>query len=439
MLFKFNSFYLLLLACAILAPAASAPNYHHYCPHCEEEVWEEVPCEELATTKRPTTTTTERQKPKPPTYAPITQKPHTTARPPVKKTTTIKPRTEHYTTPTPVVTTTASTAYNKCYSECKRSCKEFCRKVTANGASQKQITQVTKTTHRVPNGQHNWEHVHQHGFVPDQQILYTPVLQSTGPSHPPAIYPIETNNELVNPYVHRNLAYKVQPALTPLSGQPLHPQPVAIAYSQQTPNLYKDSQVTNIFPDALLESSYSVDELTRLLQMESVNKEVANSYTQSAIHGPTYAIHSSLPPTPLTTTPIYHPLSLSYGFPMSVPATGEPKYENNSSESQYKELLLDVRPQSHASSLMAASDPQYANYVNKIGLSEPQVYDGASPPSPPSQASSDQQSLDTLSYHNAHGDHNTEYLNSISYGSDYAPPTSNYAPQPELNAASYSI
>ncbi|XP_050321324.1 sialidase [Bactrocera neohumeralis] len=434
MLLKSDSFYFLVLACAIIAPAASAPNYHHYCPQCEEEVWEEVPCEEVATTSRPTTTTTAR--PKPPTYAPTTQRPHTTARSPVKKTTTTKPRTAHHTTPTPPVTTTAATTYNNCYCECKGGCKEFCRKVTVNGAAQaaqKQITQVTKTTHRVPNGQLNSEHVHLLRFVPDSQTSYTPVQPSTQHSIPSAIYPINPNNELVNPYLHRNLAYKVQPAMPPPSGPSLQPQPVAIAYPQSAPNLYEDSQVTNIYPDTLLESSYSVDELTRLLQMENLNKAAANSYTQS-INGPSYAVHDSLPQTPLSTAPIYQPLSLSLGFPLPADAS---KYENNSSESQYKELRLDVRSQSYASPLLPASESQYANYVHKIDLSEPQLYAVASPSLPAHQAGYDQHSSATLSCHNIYDDPSTEYMNSISYGSEYGSPTSSYAPQTGLYAPSY--
>ncbi|XP_018783253.1 PREDICTED: mucin-5AC [Bactrocera latifrons] len=430
MLLKSVTFCFLVLACAIFAPAASTSNYHHYCPQCEEEVWEEVPCEEVATTSRPSTTTTARPQPS------TTRRPHTTAHPPVKKTTTTKPRVAQYITPTPPVTTTAATTYNNCYCECKGGCKEFCRKVTVNGAAQatqKQITQVTKTTQRVPNGQLNSEHVHQLKFVPDSQTTYTPVQPSTQSSLPPAIYPIHRNKELINPYLNTNLAYKVQPAMLPQSGPPIQSQPVAIAYPQPAQNLYEDPQVTNIYPDALLESSYSVDELTRLLQMEHLNNAATNSYTQS-INGPSYAIHGSFPQTPPSTAPIYQPHSLSYGIPTSA---AESNYESNSSESQYKEDRLDIRSQSYASPLLPASEPQYANYVHKMDLSESQFYTVASPSLPSQQAGYDQLSSSTVGCHNTYDDHSTKFLNSISYGTEYAPPPLDYIPQSELYLPSY--
>lgn len=172
------------------------------------------------------------------------------------------------TTTAPLTSTPVPSAYNNCYYECKGGYKEFCRKVTINGPSQKQITQITKTTHRVPNGQMNSEHVHQHRFVSDLNIPYAPITPLTKLSVPPAVYRIERVNERVNPYVHPNLAYKVQPALPPLPSSP-----VPISYPQHSPNIYEYTKDGNAYPDASLESSYSVDELTRPLLMESLNKD----------------------------------------------------------------------------------------------------------------------------------------------------------------------
>ncbi|XP_011190247.2 mucin-2 [Zeugodacus cucurbitae] len=427
MLLKFCSLNLLLvLVYAVLMSPASAT---HFFPRCDEEMWEEVPCEQIVSPSSTTTTTT--AKPIQPTYAPTTQKPYTTTRPPVKKTTTIRTPTIHTTSPAPLTSTTTSTVYNNCYCECKVGCKEFCRKVTGKDASQKQITQITKTTHRVPNGQLNSEHVHQHRFVPDPHVPYTPYVPPTKPTIPHPVYPIEPPKKVVNPYVHTNLAYKIQPRLPPLPAPPTQLPPVHIVYPQKTQNIYEEDKDTNIYPDALLESSYSVDELTRLLQMESLNKDAGNSYTQPAIYGPSYTVHGNIQPS----APIYHPPPTTYGH--STPATPAeyPKHENNSSASPYTSAVLSSSSHRDPSSLGPSANPPYANYVNKIGLSEPQLYGAASPPS---QANSDQQSSASLSYHTAHSNPSAEYLNSIPYGSYYAPPAAGgYAPQSEPYAAPY--
>ncbi|XP_004521604.1 proteoglycan 4 [Ceratitis capitata] len=436
MLLKCYSFKLLLLLLgAVVAPAVATPNFRHFCQNCEEEVWEEVPCPEITTTTSTTTTTTA----PPTTPLPTTRRPYTTAYEYAKRTTTTKRPLVYRTTAAPPVaaTTTPSSAYNKCYYECKVGCKEFCRKVTVNGASQKQITQITKTSHRVPNGQFNSEHVHQHRFVPDPQKLYAPpVLPPTKPASATHFdYPQEPATEPIRRYAQPNLAYKVQSAVphAPIVHMPTQPLPVS--YPQQLPNVYDEAKVTNIYPDALLKSSYSVDELTHLLQMENLSKNSATSYSQPAV----YSTQGSVPLTPLAPTPIYHspsPSHVGYLSP-APPSPAAPKSLGTSSTPEYKSPNACYKTDNYATSLVGSAEYQYDNYINKVTVESSELYSSLPVLSATAHASNHHQSSSPLHYHSAYSNPTDEYMNSSPYLTHYTSPVTGYDPLPQSYAGSY--
>ncbi|XP_053958240.1 putative uncharacterized protein DDB_G0291608 [Anastrepha ludens] len=451
MLLKYEELNFLLLICAIMMPVAMSSNCRrHFCPHCEEEVWEEVPCDQIS--RRRSTTTTATESPKLPTYAPTTPMPYTTERPYTRRTPTQAPVTYSRTT-VPSAQSTTSSSYQSCYCECKVGCKQFCRKVTVNGTTQNHITQITKTSRRVPNGHLNTEHVHQHIFVPD---TYEP--PSTKSTDSAGAHPIELPNVLENSYRYPKLAYKVQPSI--------ENQPRPYSQTGHTPFTYEDFKLVNSHSEALLDSSYSVDDLTRLLQMEN-EKEGSNTLYQPNVHA-TYGsapFYPSPPPAssysdsaPTTKprnednsyrskVPLLTPgrsasssaknVHAAYGsapfYPSPPPAssysdsapTTKPRNEDNS----YRSKVPILTPGRSASSSMplSSSGPQYANYINKGSSSHSHQHESAKPLPP--NSNNDQKNAPSLNNHATYYNPNEDYTNSMAYGYYYDIPMSeNYVP-----------
>ncbi|XP_054743022.1 uncharacterized protein LOC129247761 [Anastrepha obliqua] len=394
MLLKYEELTFLLLICAIMMPVAMSSNCRrHFCPQCEEEVWEEVPCDQISRRRSTTTTTTE--SPKLPTYAPTTQMPYTTERPYTKRTPTQAPVTYSRTT-VPSVQSTTSSSYQSCYCECKVGCKQFCRKLTVNGTTQKQITHITKTSRRVPNGHLNTEHVHQHRFVPDTYEPPSTKSTDSAGAHP---------NVQENSYRYPKLAYKVQPSV--------QNQPRLYSQTGHTPFTYEDSKLGDSHSEALLDSSYSVDDLSRLLQIES-EKEGSNTLYQPNVH----AAYGSAPfyPSP--------PPASSYSD--SAPTT-EPRNEDNSYRS--KAPILTPGRSAPSSMPLSSSGPQYANYINKGSSSHPHQHESAKPLPP--NSNNDQKNSPSLNNHATYYNSNEDYTNSMAYGYYYDITMSeNYVPNP---------
>lgn len=141
------------------------------CYECEEEVWEEVPCDDIpsnSTTISPPLPCYFTTTPTPPTTTvtnPITTTMPTTTTPATTTpTTTTTPITTMpittTTTPSPT-TTTPKDPYNKCYCECKVGCKEFCRKIVVNPDPKIQVVQVSKITAPKAQGPIEYTHYHQ--------------------------------------------------------------------------------------------------------------------------------------------------------------------------------------------------------------------------------------------------------------------------------------
>lgn len=150
------------------------------CYECEEEVWEEVPCDDIpsnsTTVSTPLFSSTPIYKPTTPSPKPTTYKP-STAKPtkPYKTTTPYPVTTKPYpTTPSPEYTTPKD-PYKKCYCECKLGCKEFCRKVVINEPDQ-QIVQVSKISVPVEKGRIESTHFLQRELIPkaDKPDDYVP-------------------------------------------------------------------------------------------------------------------------------------------------------------------------------------------------------------------------------------------------------------------------
>ncbi|XP_067625615.1 uncharacterized protein [Eurosta solidaginis] len=388
MLLKCVSINLLLLLCVVtLTPAAVAPSYRHFCPQCEEEVWEEVPCDEIS---KCTTTTTTTASPILLTV-PTTPQPYTTSRPYILKqpAPTQAPLAYIHNVTANAANTPSTTpsTYNRCYCECKVGCKEFCRKVTVDGATDKQITQISKTSHRLPHGNIETDHVHLHRFVPDAAPApYNPSIHAASAvvTNAPLIhkvYPIETNNEHAEPYVQSNLAYEVQPALqqppnpqlAPQLAQSLPPHAVLpqsqahaipVSYSQHARAIYENPKDTYTYPDVLMDASYSVDELTRLLQMESLNKDTPITYGQPTLYTPAYnAAHNSIPTASNTnglssaSSTLHNPISQP-----SSPASNQASLESTVAQKHKHNLSL---PHYESTNPGCSSVPQYANYIDK--------------------------------------------------------------------------
>ncbi|XP_017464700.1 PREDICTED: mucin-5AC [Rhagoletis zephyria] len=414
---KCTSFGLLLLLSAIVAPVFSSPNHRHFRSHCEDEVWEEVPCEQIST--RSTTTTTTTESPPRTTNAPTTQRPSTTPRPYTKPPT---PAPEVYITTTAAsVSSTTPSTYQNCYYECKGGCKEFCRKVTVDGASEKQVTQITKTSHRVPNGQLHSEHVHQQIFVPlptpyTPHVPYTPATSATPIAHLSAtqeIYPPPSTNELSNSYGHTQLAYKIQ------APQPI--LPTTYAKASPAPSIYDNSKSDNNYSEALLDASYSVDDLTRLLQMENLNRNSATAYYQPAVYGPSYASNAEVPLYTIQPASPYHLPLPEPKYSSSAPTYAEANKSYPVVPPQYKNPA-ESNPATPSPSTATSSATQYTNYINKGYSSGPTQYGSAAEPN------KDQQSAHSLTHQAVYSDPSVEYENSIPYNSL----ASAYAPRPQL-------
>ncbi|XP_005187345.2 uncharacterized protein LOC101899429 [Musca domestica] len=137
-----------------------AEAYPSSCFECEEEVWEEVPCDEI-----PSNSTTI----VPPAYTYPTTTSYSTARPETSTTaTTPTTTTISTTTPYPLTTTTTPShdPYKKCYCECKNGCKDFCRKVVVNPQSKSQIIQITEVSQPLPQGRLESTYYHSSKLVP---------------------------------------------------------------------------------------------------------------------------------------------------------------------------------------------------------------------------------------------------------------------------------
>lgn len=137
-------------------------GYPGGCYECEEEVWEEVPCDQI-----PSNSTTI----EPPYITTTTAKPETTTTTTTTSTTTTSTTpsttTTSSTTPASTDTTTPSNdPYQKCYCECKAGCKEFCRKVVVHPEIKDQIIQVSEVSQPVPQGRLESTHYHHRKLIP---------------------------------------------------------------------------------------------------------------------------------------------------------------------------------------------------------------------------------------------------------------------------------
>lgn len=152
--------------------------YRKGCYECEEEVWEEVPCDDIPsniTTVSPLYHTSK------PTYKSATANPAPTT----NKPTTATPKPKPYPTapsssPPPIILqtttmspdlTTLKDPFKKCYCECKLGCKEFCRKVVVNSPDQ-QIVQVSKISVPVEKGHIESTHYLQRELIPKSDQAY---------------------------------------------------------------------------------------------------------------------------------------------------------------------------------------------------------------------------------------------------------------------------
>ncbi|XP_037958991.1 putative uncharacterized protein DDB_G0272516 [Teleopsis dalmanni] len=287
---------------AIFAFTACLAHFPEFCSECEEEVWEEVPCDAMPTTYTTITTSTTSTTAIPPTTTtaissttvPTTTTTIETSTPTPIITTTEMPTTTINTTSRPykiygtkrtTTSTTPSTlppstlppttatpdAFKKCYCECKVGCKEFCRKVIINSDPRKQITQITKTAQRVPEGHVEIQHVHQRKFVPNYGNYRPGYGYNSGTSSsssiggtnydstcscdkssysPPSLYPIETSVQEKNSYLPSPLNY---------------------------PLIHTTERNTNYFnKDTMNINSYDVDELAKLFQPNIYNTDYNN-------------------------------------------------------------------------------------------------------------------------------------------------------------------
>ncbi|XP_073822029.1 uncharacterized protein [Musca autumnalis] len=122
------------------------------CYECEEEIWEEVPCDQIPSNRT--------------TIAP----PLSTASPETSTTATTPTATNSTTSTTPSTLTTTTTPsndpYRKCYCECKIGCKEFCRKVQLNPQGKNEIIQITEVSEPLPQGRIESTYYHQRKLIP---------------------------------------------------------------------------------------------------------------------------------------------------------------------------------------------------------------------------------------------------------------------------------
>ncbi|XP_075151607.1 uncharacterized protein LOC142225675 [Haematobia irritans] len=164
------------VSCLFFSGMVSA--YPGGCYECEEEVWEEVPCDEIASNSTaarpppPCVTTTTTTTPMPETTTASEEPPTTTPTTPPSTVVTTTPDSggaeepEETTTQGIETTTPSNEAYKKCYCECKSGCKEFCRKVITHPESKKQIVQVSEISEPVPYGRIESTHYHQRKLIP---------------------------------------------------------------------------------------------------------------------------------------------------------------------------------------------------------------------------------------------------------------------------------
>ncbi|XP_059221121.1 uncharacterized protein LOC106081140 [Stomoxys calcitrans] len=172
------------------------------CFECEEEVWEEVPCDEV-----PSNNTTNAPPPchqtPPACVIPSTPTPETsteattisTDSTTTSSTSMVTADIETSTPPTTETTTPNYDVFKKCYCECKSGCKEFCHKVVHPG-NKNHIVQVSEISEPVPQGRIESTHYHHRKLIPAPTYHSSPPVYSHAHS---SSYNIPTQMEVKKP------------------------------------------------------------------------------------------------------------------------------------------------------------------------------------------------------------------------------------------------
>lgn len=263
----------LAITCLVLCRGSLAdPGRPGGCYECEEEVWEEVPCDEIPSNATTTTTTST----------------STTS------TTTTTPK------PTP---STTEDPYKKCYCECKVGCKEFCRKVVVNPEPKKQILQVSKITEPMSQGRLESTHYHQRELIPKKHYGTSykpgnpqkPSHTDKYAAHSPAV---ETPSRYYNAqYVNPPSASAYVKAQSGFNSAPSY------GSNKPQPQYYKAPHTSTYDFPIPFANTYS--KLTKTVQDPSGNNVKVSFATSNGVPSSPY-------PSPVRTAELENPLSGGY-------------------------------------------------------------------------------------------------------------------------------